>query len=463
MKRILSMLLCLALALSLAGCSGKGEELPDVTPHPVDTAAPSSPSISGDAVVASIGDRSVLRKELMSEYNAMLYMYSYYGYPTPTSDADVETYQNYILEDLVGTMLLLRQADLRGITPLGDEEKSALRTQLEADKAEQFEQYVGYATEEGAAEPEKRAIEMINEELATYGWGMDYDAYWEYQYNYLESQRVIALLEESVRAETSATEEEAKAWYDAQVGKDTAAYSGENRSKYLSAREAYDMHGGDPVTFVPDGYLRIKVLTLIPEGTADPAMLEAESAAAELEKEYGSLALNGGNETRLREIEAQYASVREQADTLRSAYMGAVRGEAEDIARRLEAGEDFDDLLLEYDDTEDYKTYPAFAGKGKLLFTDGEDGWSPALREAALSLEPGACSGVIEDGTNLCFVYLAGPEPEGPVPFEDVKEAVYEAASAEKKDAAWAEKYEAWYGDDSGVTYFEENYRDIGK
>ena len=46
---------------------------------------------------------------------------------------------------------------------------------------------------------------------------------------------------------------------------------------------------------------------------------------------------------------------------------------------------------------------------------------------------------------------------------DDVKEAMYEAASAEKKDAAWAEKYEAWYGDDSGVTYFEENYRDIGK
>ena len=460
MKRILSMLLCLGLALALAGCSGSKTDLPDVTPLPAETVAP---SISGDAVVASIDGRSVLRKELMSEYNAMLYMYSYYGYPTPSADADVETYQDYVLEDLVGTMLLLRQADLRGITPLGEEEEAALRAQLEADKAEQLEIYVGYASEEGAADPEARAVEMINEELASYGWGMDYEAYWEYQYNYIESQRVIALLEEAVRAEASATDEEAKAWYDALVEKDTAAYSGENRGKYLAAREAFDMRGGDPVTFVPDGYLRIKVLTLIPEGTADPAMLEAETAAADLEKEYGRLALNGGSETRLHEIEAQYASVREQADTLRTAYMSGVREQAEEVSRRLAEGEDFDDLLLEFDDTEDYKTYPVFAGRGKLLFADGEDGWSPAIREAAMSLKPGACSGVIEDGTTLCFVYLAGPEPEGTVPFEDVREAVYEAASAEKKDAAWSEKYEAWYTDDSGVTYFEENYRDIGK
>ena len=462
MKHIPSTFLCLgiALALAFAGCSGakQADPLPEVTPL-----ATNAPEISGDAVVASVGDRSVLRRELESEYNAMLYMYSYYGYPVPTSDADIETYQNYVLEDLVGTMLLLRQADLRGLTPLGEDDEAAIREELEADKQEQLEAYKGYASEEGAVDPEKRAIEMIDEELASYGWGMDYEAYWQYQYDYLVSQRVIALLEEDVRAEAAATEEEAKAYYDALVEKDTAAYSGENRAAYLSAREAYEMHGGDPVTFVPDGYLRVKVLTLLPEGTADPSLLEFDTAAAELEKEYGSLALNGGNETRLREIEAQYASVREQADALRTAYMSGVREQADEITRRLEAGEDFDDLLLEFDDTEDYKTYPVFAGKGRLLFADGEDGWSAAIREAALSLEPGTCSGVIEDGTSLCFVYLVGAEPEGTVPFEDVREAVYENASAGKKDAAWTEKYEAWYGDDSEVTYFEENYRDIGK
>ena len=90
-------------------------------------------------------------------------------------------------------------------------------------------------------------------------------------------------------------------------------------------------------------------------------------------------------------------------------------------------------------------------------------GYGAMLVEAALALENGEYSGIIQLDDMFYIIMTVGDEPNGTTPLADVYDEIKAMAANEAAEALWTARQEAWYNDTALVTYNETVYRDIGK
>lgn len=454
-KRTLALLLMLALTLPLAACGEKA---------PAPGAEAPAPAADRDTVVATVGSYEVKRGDMMDTYASIVQSYQYFGQAAPTDAASIEQMQDGALEELVGAKMMYYQGELMGLYPLTEEQAAEVAAETEANVAELMDSFTAYAEEEGAEDLAARAAEMIDEALAANGWGIDFEGYKDWLAEYNTTVKLTELVKEKVESEAVIDEETYHNYYDELLAAQREKYAA-TPEEYLHDAEDYEMYGASPVLVAPEGFVRVKAIVFEPGGTADENYDAKLSEMAELEAEYGALALSGeeGAEARLAELREKYALLAAETNEMRKSFFGDASDKAAEALKKLSEGADFDETLLSYGSDKAYATYEAVGQKGRLMALSGDDGWDDKLHQAVEALSDGAHSDIIETDGALYIIQRVGAEPAAAVAYETAKPLITALAETEAKEALWAERQAEWLADESVVTYFEDAYRDIGK
>ena len=466
-RRIPAALLVLALAVSMTACSKKKKAEPEPEPTPEETAV----AISPDAVAARVGDSDtyvVTREDVQEGYDMMVYQYTYFGMAAPTADADVESLQDMVMDTLVSEQILLYQAEQMGVE-LTQEEKDKVEADTEEEINALFEQFKEQAVSEGAEDPDARAVEIFNEQLVQAQLDMDMEGYRDYVHSYLEKEARKTALENRVGSSVTVSDEEAKAEYDALLESQQGLYGEDGESDYIYDEESYERYGGDPILIVPEGYIRVKTITISPDAEKElPEEYQAyQTELDSLTMEYGSLSMEDAtkNAARLKEIREAYTERKAEADAMFEAYTAEAKAKAEEAQQKLEEGMTFEEALLTYGEDSMYTDFPVFVETGILMLKDpdAEKQEYPDIARAVAELGEGERTGIIQVGELFYIVQYVGEEPAGVKEFDAVKEKIADAVREEKAGTAWTEQENKWVNDKSLVTYYEENYRDIGE
>ena len=456
-KKLLALLAALAMLVSMAACQLQ---------EPADADADQE-EIPRDAIAATIGDTyNITRGEVEDEYNYLVDEYAAYGQPAPTAEADIESMQDMAMDNLVSRCIFLYQADQMGIE-LTKEETDGVDADVEDMMAYYNEMFRAQAEAEGAEEADldARTEEIFNEQLAQANYDMNMSEYREFLHRELTKQARITALENKVKASVSVTEEEARAYYDDLLATQKESYEA-NPELYLEDQEAYEKFGETAVVVVPEGYVRIKTITISPQEELSADYDTLATQLEELEAEYGKLRLNqtAENAARISEIEKEYAEKSLMADEIYEAYISDARTKAETAYAELEAGKSFDEVLAAYGEDDLYTTYPIFATEGILMQKGVESTmYDQALVDAVAELQNGEYTELINVDDMYFIVQLIGDEEPGERAYADVQEEMERLAQEEKAEEYWTEQQSLWNNDDSLVTYYEDQYRSIGK
>lgn len=459
--KLLACLLALGMLLPAAAC-----KLDDNAANPTETDTSAAADADGEAVAVSIGDGkyTITRSEVEDMYNNMVMQYSYFGMAAPTADADIESMQDSVVEMLAGDKVLLYQAELMGVT-LDKNAQDGVYADVEDELAGISADFKAQAESEGAADVEARTKEIFNEQLQAAGLDMDVDGYRAYLTDIMEQEALRTALENKVKSDVTATEAEAKAYYDDLLATQKETYTA-NPEHYLDDQESYEKFGGDPILVTPEGYIRVRSVTVAPTEEIGEEYATLSTEMGTLEAEYGKLVLTNAtaNAKRISEIKAEYAEKKAKSDELREAYISGAREKADAAYKALTDGKAFDEVIKEFGQDEVYTTYPSFLNTG-LLMQKGvaTSTWPQALVDAVDTLEKGAYTKVINLDDSFYILELVGDEPAGETPYGDVEEEMQRRAAETAAETLWQETQEGWLGDPSIVTFHEDVYRSVGK
>ena len=480
-KQTLALLLAVALMLAVTGCSLKDTE---ATASDSDASSSTYTDEELDQVAVKIGDKYTITKgDIVDQYDYMVQMYSYYGMSTPTEDADVESMQDSVVSSLVSDKIQLYEADLMGIT-LTDEEKATVESQVEEEMQYYTDSFRSQAVDEGAEDPDARALEIFQEQLDAAGMEMDVDGFRAYLTEQYTNEALKTALKAKVTADVTATEDEIQSYYDDNLASQQESYT-TTPTDYLSAAESAQEGSGDPVLYAPEGYVRIRTISISPAGDLSDDYTTLKSDLDSLAAEYGAAALDAlaakytaqgadpsttSLDVATGEIEGgadivkEYMEKKTQADALYEEYTKDARAKAEEAYAALQSGTSFTDVLAQYGEDTMYTDYPSFVDTGRLMYTAGEDStWDEKLVEAVGLLKAGEYSAIIQVDDTFYIVQLVGDEPAGAKTLADTHDAIQAAIIATNADTLWESTLSGWENDTSITTYYTDVYRDIGK
>ena len=467
MKKLIALLLVLALCVSAAACAKKTETpAAEATPMPVEEAAPAEAvaeeELASDAsVAAKLGEYVVTVDDVAAEYEYFITYMSYYGMTAPTDPAEVEEYVDMIVDNKIADIALAWQADEQGIT-LSEEAAAEIETNVQAHIAEIEESYREAVVEElgeGAAEEQiaARMSELINEDVVAY-MGYDFDTYLEVYRSSLVSEQKALALRENVTAGVTLAGTDAADWYAKIVEEDQAAVA-EDPFAYRDTQETYEVELSVlPAFYAPEGFVRAQIIAVDMEAAAAAVYAENKTAMTALESEFGALALKGTEPTRRAEIRTEYNTLA----TANAEFEQEARSKAEAILTEAQTSNiTFAELCKKYDESLD----DAAAENGNLVYTAGADAKYPAaLCEAAAALGDGDISGLIEIEGTFYIVRRVNAIPAGAVAFEEVQALAEEQALLEKKDAAWFDANETYAAAAAAAAAkYPAHYASIGK
>ncbi len=494
-KKALSVLLAIALTLSFAACAGK-EAANASGSNATSSNATSSNATGSDAsaytdeelaqIAVRIGDGdkfTITKGDILDQYDYMVSMYSAYGMSAPSTDADIESMQDDVIDSLVSDKIQLYEADLLGVT-LTDEQKADVEKQVEEQMNYYMETFRSQAQSEGVADVEARTLEIFQEQLDSAGMNMDVDGFRTYMTDRYTEQALQAALKTQITKDVSATDDEVQAYYDTLLSTQKDSYT-ETPADYGSAAESYQEDAGDPMLYTPEGFVRVRSITISPEGDVSSDYTNLKSELTTLEAQYGAAALAAladkyaakgaaASDTSINvttsEIEggaaivSDYITKKTAADALYEDFIKDAREKANEAYASLEAGTSFEDVLKQYGEDTMYTDYPSFVDTGLLMYLAGEDTtWNAKLTAAVAQLKDGEHTAVIQIDDMFYILQLVGTEPAGEKSLTDAFDSVKAAVVAENADTAWSTQLTTWKGDTKIVNYYEDVYRDIGK
>ena len=208
-KQTLAILLAAALSLAATGCALKDKKASDS-----DASASAYSEKELAKVAVKVGEKyTVTKGDIVDQYNYMVQMYTSYGMSAPTADADIESMQDSVVSSLVSDKIQLYETDLMGIT-LTDKEKADVEAKVEEEMKYYTDSFRSQAVDEGAADPDARALEIFQEQLDSAGMDMDVDGFRAYVTDQYTNEALKAALKAKVTVDVTATDEEIKTYYD---------------------------------------------------------------------------------------------------------------------------------------------------------------------------------------------------------------------------------------------------------
>lgn len=485
-KKALSALLAIALTLSFAACSGK------VANNASSSNASSSNATSSNAgysdaelaqVAVKVGDYTITKGDILDEYNYMVSMYTAYGMAAPTQAEDIEAMQDSVVSSLVSEKIQLYEAKLLGVTISADDQAD-IEKQVEDQMTYYMSTFRSQAQSEGATDLDARTLEIFQEQLDAAGMDMDVDGFRAYMMENYTNEALKAALKDEVTKDVTATDEEIQTYYDNLLTSQKDTYT-TSPADYGSAAEDYQMNGGDPLLYTPEGYVRVRSISVSPEGEVSADYTTLKDEMTDLEAQYGAAALAAladkyaakgaaatatGIDVATSEIEggatmvSDYLTKKAAADALYENYIKDAREKADTAYTSLVAGTSFEDVLKEYGEDTMYTSYPSFVDTGLTMYIGGEDTlWDSELVKAVGLLKAGEYTPVIQIDDMFYILQLVGSEPAGERTLTDAYDDVKAAVIAKNADTEWNTQLDAWQNDTKIATYYSDVYRDIGK
>lgn len=480
-KQALSALLAIALALSFAACA-KNNDTASNSDATASDAQYSDKELSQVAV--KIGkDYTITKGDILNQYNSMVEMYSYYGMAAPSTAEDIEAMQDNVVASMVSEKLQLYEAGQMGIE-LTEDQKADVAAQTEQQMSSYLDSFRAQAQSEGAADVETRANEIFQEQLDAASMDMDVEGFRAYLTENFTNMALMDALKSKVTEGVTATDDEIQAYFDNLLSAQTESYT-TTPSDYLNAAEGYQMSGGDPMLYTPEGYVRVRSITVSPAEDVSEDYTTLQTDMGTIANEYGAAALKAladkyastGTDASdasvaisAAEIDggaklvSDYLTKKAAADAMYEEYVKDARAKATEAYAALESGTSFTDVLAKYGEDSMYTDYPSFADTGLLMYVGGEDTvWDAKLVDAVKTLKDGEYTAVIQIDNMFYILQLVGAEPAATKTLDQVTDAIKAQVIATNADKLWNETLEKWQNDSSVTTYYEDVYRDIGK
>ncbi len=479
-KKILALLLCLLLTLGTVGCLEKTEQAEGGaqsadTAAAVETAAAETGEAADtsetDALPAfTLGEYTVTVGELRSSYNAWVQYMGSYGIAAPTTAEEIKQYRDMIIEDLLNAKVLPWKAQQMGIE-LTAEKKEQVAQEVEELIAEYAGDYLEDAKAELGADADAaslalKAREYLEKDVADY-FGYPFEQWLSEVTASYEESALSELLQEEFNRTVTVTEEQARAWFETELENQKASFEADYAA-YKSQTDAYRLGEAEvPVLYTPEGVGRMQVITFDVDAE-DSALYSAnELEMANLETEYGKLALRGEDEARQAEILERYQALQEQnADLLQKN-----REKGEQARTDAVNGKDFTEIFNTYSNLEGTMGYFGYAEgeplrDGIVIFnTQAQDtDWPQQVWDAVMALEAGEVSELLQVGDSLYLIKRLSDLPAGAVSFDDDPDTFTAAAVADRQTEEWSMVQEDWTNEArNAAEFYEDNYADVGK
>ena len=472
----IALLTAALMALSFAGCLVPEAKTPEANASASATdAAPAAPvdtaSYDREAIAVELGDIKITAGEIEDSYNYYVSMLqSYYGVEI-TDDASIKEYRDMAINDLIHYYMPQWKAAELGVKLTAEEE-----AEIKADVNAQIDELrtgliCEYAHEYGGAEEVyddvskltaeelDGAMTEINLELSQYfreGYTLE-DYLAEQQKSLIADMRTSAIsdkLREASMGDYSVSDEAVETWYADTLEAQKTAYDADP-SAYRDAVEDYASGNSTvPVLYAPEGMLRVQIIEIAPEAERDIKIDTNRSRMAELEAEYGKLALNNGEAERMAEILQEYALLKTENDALEEAFIGEARAKINKAYEALEEETPFEEVMKQYN--------AEGAAAETLLCADGDERYGELCDFAAELLEGTYSEPILIDDVYY-IVKLIGKQPAGVIDRNEIADAIRAAAAADSEDAEWNALYEEWETEaETAAIRHEDAYAAIG-
>ncbi len=461
-KRFFALLTALLLTLSLVGCLvPKEEDKPDASTSSgtegtasSETADPSLPAFDTEATAIELGSIKIKANDVANLFDSYMSMFSYSG---SINEEVVNQCLSMTEDEILRNYVPLWKAEELGVK-LSDEEELELSASAHAEVEEerdallcQFAYYYG-ATEDVAASASELtqeqldvALNAINEQLAQmFHEGFAFEDYLQMEHDSILEGLRIDKLSETMKAnlDTEALDAEAvNAWYEKTLEAQKTKYDATPLDYYYDAQGLDLESDATPILYVPDGYIRVQVIELAPDGDPDEKIEANETQMRDLEAEYGALLLNNEDPERQKEIAEQYAALKEETESLENNYYNDVLAKIDEAYAALEGGASFEDVMKTYNGTPENES----GLDERLIYIKDEDPRNGVLGDYAKELAPGEYSKpILIDGAYV-IVKLVEVVNGGVVDRASIEETVRIAAKAELTEEAWEAQFDEWF------------------
>ena len=477
--RICALFIALLMILPLTGCLVPSDEKPTgATGAPAAQSgdASSSDGFDRDAVAVELGSVKITAGEIKDSYDFYVSFLQQYGGSAPTEEAQITEYREMAVNDLISYNVPFWKAEQLGVALTGEEEAAItaeIDEQIEAQRADLICQYAYYAGAVDAApenladltdEQREAALDLIAQELEEYySPGYTLDQYLLEQFESMEKDARSKKLEEKLHEQNDAAvtvgQEEIDSWYDAKLAEQKTAFD-ETPTKYRDTVEEYLAgESTEPALYVPDGFIRVQLVTVAPEEERDLKISTNDSEMAALEKEYGQLALNSENAERQAEIRAKYAELKQENETLEEAFLGTARKKINQAYEQLEEETPFADVMRAFNAHEEDED----GTDELLLYTGGTDELYGELCDVAAGLIDGTYSEPVLIDDVYYIVYRVGTVASGAIDRAENAGLIQEAAAASVRENAWDALLDEWKTEASlAAVRHPETYASIG-
>jgi len=352
-------------------------------------------AVVSDPVVAKVGDVEI---KYSAFYNAFS-TYAQYGIIDTSDAVTAQEGRDMIMDMLVDSVVHVAQAKAEGIT-LTDEETEAAKAEAATVMESYLTSYMDDAIED---EAERKAAAIKGFDAAYKAADITYEgALADMEKEYLDNALGTKLLNQHYSTIAEPTEEEIQARYDEELAADVERYTSDS-SRYYDDDMYYAYYGDLRPLQAPEGLYYVKHILI----------KNAENADEEdKDRDYKAL--------------------------------------AQEVLDKVNAGEDFEALIEEYNEDPGMETYT----EGYIIGADFEGIYDEAFQKAAAELKKeGDVSGLAEGSFGIHIIKRYGDVSTEPVPFEDVKEEIKTLILDSLKDEMYTAKVAEWKEGLEIVTY----------
>ncbi len=348
-----------------------------------------------DPVVAKVGDVEI---KYSTFYNAFT-TYAQYGLIDTSNSETAKDGRQMIMDTLVNSVIPVAEAYKEGIELSEEETNTAKESALTAANS----YLTDYEDETIEDETERReaAIKGFNDAFKSSGFNFD-DVLADMEKQYIEDALTQKILNENYASIAEPTDEEIQARYDDELEADKKKYE-EDPSQYSTDMSYYTYYGTLKPLVAPEGLYYVKHILIKNADNADEE---------DKDRDYKAL--------------------------------------AQEVLDKVNAGEDFDALITEYNEDPGMESNP----DGYIIGADFEGVYDDAFQKAAAELKKeGDVSGLVEGTYGMHIIKRYKDISTDPVPLDEVKDAIKDEIMTEKKNDMYDDLIEQWRSGLEIVTY----------
>lgn len=393
MKKLLALLLSLLLLFSAAAEGSAGESVDELKAEiaqlreELETLQARLDLYRDPSVVAIFDGGYVTFDEAYGEYQYYVELYAlFYGEDLNALTDEAREVQLDLLQQLVAEKLVNAHLEAEGVQLLSEEEQESLRAQ--ASEA--------YALHKSLEPDDDTTLDEFTEA-------------------YLSEAMSSAVLE-YVAGEVTITDEDVRALYEETLASDQEYYEANPQDYGFEA-----LYGDSPVTWIPEGYRRVRLL-LVPFDD-------------ELSAKY--------DEYLIAEYEAVDDAALADAQKGKDDVLALLKPQADAVKARLDAGETFEALLSEFNSGAELMGETGEA-QGFALSADSLY-FSDTIESAAMALKaPGDVSDAVPCDWGYVFIEYMEDVSSGAVDFELLRDALTQSARTDALYRQYDEAVAQW-------------------